>query len=105
MHAWGEAAGAIGKVRMLSDADGALTKALGQEMASGVLTRSKRYSAIIVDNKVAVFNEEAAGGFDCTLAAALVAQLPAAMKAAPMDPLEKFCESDPSADECRVYSD
>ena len=23
----------------------------------------------------------------------------------PEDPLEKFCEEDPSADECRVYED
>jgi peroxiredoxin len=105
MHAWGESAGTAGKVRMLSDADGSLTKALGQEMASGVLTRSKRYSMIVVDNKVAAFNAEAAGGFECTLSDALVAALPAVLKAAPADPMEVFCETDPSADECRVYSD
>jgi peroxiredoxin len=105
MQAWGESAGAAGKVRMLSDADGALTKALGQEKPSGVLTRSQRYSAIVVDNKIAAWNAEAAGGFECTLADALIAALPAVLKAAPVDPMEAFCESDPSADECRVYSD
>jgi len=26
-------------------------------------------------------------------------------KNTPEDPLEKFCEDDPSADECRVYED
>ena len=103
MHAWGEAQGATGKVRMLSDADGALTKALGQEKASGALMRSQRYSAIIVDNKVAAFNS-GADGMECTLADALVAQLPAVLAAA-QDPLEAFCATDPSADECRVYSD
>ena len=44
MHAWGEQQGANGRVRMLSDGTGALTKALGQEKPSGVLTRSARYS-------------------------------------------------------------
>ena len=38
--------GAIGRVRMLSDSAGALTKALGQEKPSGVLTRSSRYSMV-----------------------------------------------------------
>ena len=105
MHAWGESAGAAGKVRMLADAQGALTKALGTEMPSGVLTRSQRYSMVVVDNKVAAFNAESAGGFECTLSDALVAALPAILAAAPADPLEAFCATDPSADECRVYSD
>lgn len=48
MSSWGEAQGATGKVRMLSDGAGALTKALGMDTQSGVLTRSKRYSAVIV---------------------------------------------------------
>ena len=104
MHAWGEAQGANGKVRMLADADGVLTKALGQEMASGVLTRSKRYSMIVVDNRVAAFNAEAAGGFECTLSDALMKELPKVL-AASVDPLEAYCATDPSADECRVYSD
>lgn len=104
MHAWGESQGAGGKVRMLSDADGSLTKALGQEMSSGVLTRSKRYSMIVVDNRVAVFNAEADGGFDCTLSNLVMEQLPKVL-AESVDPLDAYCASDPSADECRVYSD
>ena len=105
MHAWGEQAGAVGKVRMLADADGALTKALGQEKVSGVLTRSKRYSMVVVDNTIAAFNEESAGGAECTMAGALIASLPAVLAKAPLDPMEAFCASEPSADECRVYSD
>ena len=104
MHAWGESQGAGGKVRMLSDADGALTKALGQELPTGVLTRSKRYSMIVVDNRVAAFNAESDGGFECTLSDALMKDLPKVL-AASVDPLEAFCATDPSADECRVYSD
>ena len=44
MHAWGEQQKATGLVRMLSDSAGELTKALGQDKPSGVLTRSNRYS-------------------------------------------------------------
>ena len=106
MHAWGEAQGALGKVRMLSDSDGSLTKALGQEKpSSGALTRSKRYSMVIVDNKVIAFNDGEANGAECTMAGALIASLPALLAKAGSDPLEAFCATDPSADECRVYSD
>ncbi len=59
----------------------------------------------MVDNKVAAFNEESAGGAECTMAGALIASLPSVMAKASKDPLEAFCETDPSADECRVYSD
>ena len=106
MAAWGEAQGATGKVRMLSDASGALTNALGMAMSPGpMVTRSKRYAMIIVDNKIAFLSDaSAAGNSECTYAEALMAALPTALAKA-KDPLEAFCESDPSADECRVYSD
>lgn len=105
MHAWGEQQGALGKVRLLADADAALATALGVAKPSGALVRSGRYSAVIVDNTVASFNDaDAGGGSECTYADALLASLPAILAKA-KDPLETFCESDPSADECRVYSD
>ena len=105
MQAWGEAQGATGKVVMLSDADGELSNALGTAKASGMITRSSRYSMIIVNNKVAAWNDAAgAGGSECSFADAILAELPAVMAKA-KDPLEAFCETDPSAEECRVYSD
>ena len=73
--------------------------------SSGALTRSKRYSMVVVDNKVVAFNDAEAGGSECTMAGALVASLPALLAKAGTDPLEAYCATDPSADECRVYSD
>jgi hypothetical protein len=56
--------------------------------------------------------EEACSGGDqgeCAAAWDTVEELSAAAShakdAAKEDPLEKFCEEDPSADECRVYED
>merc|ERR1712051_894425 len=56
--------------------------------------------------------EEACSGGDqgeCAAAWDTVEELSAAASHAkasgPEDPLEKFCEEDPSADECRVYED
>jgi hypothetical protein len=64
---------------------------------------------VVVDNKVVMFNDEATGGgAECTFSSALMDGLPAIMaklQAAGGDPLEAFCATDPSADECRVYSD
>lgn len=54
MHAWAEQHGAQGKVTMLPDHNGELTKALGLEMdgrGAGLGTRSKRFS-MVVDNGV-----------------------------------------------------
>ena len=105
MQAWGEAQGATGKVTMLSDADGELTSAMGVGKPSGVLTRSSRWSMVVVNNKIAAWNDASgAGGNECSFADAIIGELPA-IKAKAKDPLEAFCETDPSADECRVYSD
>ena len=55
MHAWGEANGAAGKVTMLADGTGALTKALGIEVdlsAAGLGLRAKRSSMVIEDGIV-----------------------------------------------------
>lgn len=54
MHAWAEQHGAQGKITMLPDGNGELTKALGLEMdgrGAGLGTRSKRFS-MLVENGV-----------------------------------------------------
>ena len=66
-----------------------------------MVTRSKRFSIIVVDNKVAAYHDADADGNECTFADALLEQLPAVLAKASTDPLEAFCETDPSADECR----
>ena len=55
MHAWSEQHGAQGKVTMLPDGNGELTKALGLEMdgrGAGLGTRSKRFSMVVEDGVV-----------------------------------------------------
>lgn len=54
MKAWGESAGAEGKVTMMSDGNAALTRALGLEFdgsGAGLGTRSKRF-VMTIDNGV-----------------------------------------------------
>lgn len=70
--AWGAAQGAEGKVRMLADYKGELTKALGLDVD---LTdklgsvRSKRYSALLQDGEVKALHVEPDGlGLSCSLA-------------------------------------
>jgi len=75
MGAWGEAQGASGKVRMLADTCGDLTKALDLEVdLAKVLgsVRSKRYSMVVENGKVTAVNVEPDGtGLTCSLAAQL----------------------------------
>jgi glutaredoxin/glutathione-dependent peroxiredoxin len=55
MNAWAEQLGAQGKVTMLPDHNGELTKALGLEMdgrGAGLGTRSKRFSMVVDDGVV-----------------------------------------------------
>merc|ERR1719153_1334186 len=72
MEAWGKDQGAEGKVRMLADTCGDLTKALELELdLSAVLgnVRSKRFSMVVEDGKVTKLNVEPDGtGLTCSLA-------------------------------------
>eukprot|EP00884_Botryococcus_braunii_P015651 jgi/Botrbrau1/276/Bobra.0022s0245.1 len=71
-QAWADANDAAGKVEVLADTQLAFTKAVGEVLdAEGVLgsKRSKRYSAIVVDNVFKAFNAEPDGtGATCSLA-------------------------------------
>lgn len=62
MSAWGEATGATAAgIRMLSDAEGDFTKALGLDFtaaAAGLFGRSKRYALLAEDGVVTVLNLE-----------------------------------------------
>lgn len=82
MEAWGEAHHATGKVRMLADTNAELTKALGVDidMTQGLgSVRSKRYSAVVVDNVIKTFNLEADGtGLSCSLSNVVLDQLKSA---------------------------
>lgn len=72
MEAWGESAGAGGKVRMLGDMHLELTKAFGMELDAEPFLgnkRSKRYSVIVNNNTIEAFFEEPDGtGLSCSLA-------------------------------------
>lgn len=71
MAAWGEANKADGKVRMLADTNGALTKALDVEVdLSGPLgtVRSKRYALLADNNVIKAIDVEPDGtGLTCSL--------------------------------------
>jgi len=73
MAAWGENQSAGGKVRLLADTCGDLTKALGLELdLSAVLgnVRCKRFSMLVEDGTVTKINIEPDGtGLSCSLAA------------------------------------
>jgi len=76
MAAWGKDQNADGKVRMLADTCGDLTKALDLELAkvAPVLgnVRCKRFSLVTEDGKVSQVNVEEDGtGLTCSLASAL----------------------------------
>ena len=77
MAAWGEANQAEGKVRMLADTTGDLTKRLGLaiDLTSKLCSvRSKRYSLIVDDGVVVQANiepESAPTGLTCSLASAI----------------------------------
>ena len=75
MSAWGASQGAEGKVRLLADPQGALTKALGLDIQVAHLggLRSKRY-AMIVDNGVVtdLQVEPDSFGLTCSLASSVL---------------------------------
>jgi len=77
MGAWARDQKSLGKVRMLGDGDAAFTKATGLTLdltGKGLGLRSNRYSMLVKDGKVATLNVEAAGKFEVSDAATLLAQ-------------------------------
>ena len=76
MGAWGENQGAKGKVKLLADTCGELTKALGLELdLAAVLgsVRCKRFSMLVEDGTVTKLNIEPDGtGLTCSLADSIV---------------------------------
>ncbi|MEM7237541.1 MAG: peroxiredoxin [Pseudomonadota bacterium] len=80
MGQWGAISGASGAgIRMLGDADGSFTKALGLDFdgsAVGLGVRAKRFSALVDSGTVKVLNvEDNPGEAVCTLGEALVDQI------------------------------
>ena len=77
MGAWARDQKTAGKVRMLADGDAAFSKATGLTLdltGKGMGLRSKRYSMLVKDGKVAALNIEAPGKFEVSDAATLLAQ-------------------------------
>lgn len=78
MGAWGKSAGADGKVTMLADGNGELTRALGLTMDGsgfGLGERSQRFSMLVKDGTVSELNIEDAGAFKVSSAEHLLGQL------------------------------
>jgi len=77
MGAWGREHGATGKVRMMADGNGDLTKALGMELdltARGIGVRSQRYSMLIENGVVKTLNVEGPGKFEVSDAESMLKQ-------------------------------
>jgi peroxiredoxin len=78
MGAWGEANGAKGKVRMLADGNGELTRTLGLELDAsgfGMGKRSQRYAMIVKDGKVEELMVEPGPGLNASSAEAVLQKL------------------------------
>lgn len=78
MAAWGREQNAIGKVRMLGDGNGELTKKLGLEVdltKAGLGLRMQRFSMLVDDGVVEQLNVEAPGKFEVSDAATMLKQL------------------------------
>lgn len=78
MEAWGKAQGADGKVDMLADGNGDLTRALGLEMDAtgyGMGKRSKRYAMLVDDGVVKWIAVEQSGQFEVSSAEAVLKAL------------------------------
>jgi glutaredoxin/glutathione-dependent peroxiredoxin len=78
MNAWGKDQQVGDDVIMLSDGNGAFTKAIGMEMDAsgfGMGSRSKRYSMILEDGVVKHLNVEAPGEFKVSAADYMLGQL------------------------------
>jgi peroxiredoxin len=75
MDAWGKAQGADGKVDMLADGNGDLTRALGLETDStayGMGKRSKRYAMVVDNGVVKNISVEQPGQFEVSSAEAVL---------------------------------
>jgi glutaredoxin/glutathione-dependent peroxiredoxin len=78
MAAWGREQKAIGKVRMLGDGNGELTKKLGLEVdlsKAGLGPRMQRFSMLVDDGVVKQLNVEAPGKFEVSDAGTMLKQL------------------------------
>jgi glutaredoxin/glutathione-dependent peroxiredoxin len=78
MGAWGKDQKATGKVRMVADGNGELTKALGLELDAsgfGMGGRSRRYAMIVKDGKVEELLLEPAGGLTVSSAESVISKL------------------------------
>ena len=78
MDAWGAASGAAGKVLMLADGNGDVTRQIGLESdfsKHGMGQRSRRFSMILQDGVVKELNVEAPGEFKVSSAEATACQL------------------------------
>ncbi len=78
MGAWGRENGATGKVRMMADGNGDLTKALGMELdltARGIGVRSQRYSMLLDNGEVKILNVEGPGKFEVSDADTMLKQV------------------------------
>jgi peroxiredoxin len=78
MQAWGEQAGAGGKVTMLADGNGDFAQAIGLTMDGtkfGMGTRGQRWSAIVNDGVVEQLNVEEPGAFNVSSADYLMERL------------------------------
>jgi peroxiredoxin len=78
MGAWGQSAGAEGKVTMLADGNGEFAEALGLTMDGskfGLGKRGSRWSAIVDDGVVRELNVEEPGAYAVSSAEYLSAQL------------------------------
>jgi peroxiredoxin len=78
MAAWGKEQKALGKIRMLGDGSGELTKKLGLETditKGGMGVRSKRYSMLLEDGVVKQLNIEQPSKFEVSNAETILKQL------------------------------
>ena len=76
--AWGESAGADGKVTLLADGNGDFVRALGLEFdgsAYGMGVRGKRFSMVVNDGKIEKLFVEAPGEFRVSSAEYMLAEL------------------------------
>jgi peroxiredoxin len=78
MGAWGKASAAGGKVRMIADGNGELTRALGLELDAsgfGMGKRSQRYAMIVQDGKVQQLLVEPGPGLNVSSAESVLGKL------------------------------